>query len=121
MKKGKCICSSSGFIHLDFIKLSIIEFYEPARAGEVEGHVSRAGRHLVSAVLHYAASGCFQHLVGRGRHKPMPARTLVLYPDEYLHHELLASLRLTATYGVHVLEILASSWTISPVIAHHRP
>lgn len=34
-------------------------FYEPAGTREVERHISCAGRHLVAAVLHYAASGRF--------------------------------------------------------------
>lgn len=104
---------------MDFIELSTSEFYEPARAREIEGHVSRAGCHLVSAILHYAVSGRFQHFVGRGRHKSVSARTFVLYSDEYLYHEFFA-LRLTGTYDVHVLVVLASRY-VTPMIAHQRP
>jgi len=106
---------------MNFIKPSVIEFCEPAGTRKVERHISCAGRHLVSTVLHYTVSGSFQYLIGRGRHKSMSARTLIFHPNEYLHYELFAPFRLTTTYGVHVLEILASSWTITSMIAHQRP
>lgn len=105
-------------MYMDF-KSSTIEFYEPARASEIERHVSRARSNLVSAVLHYAVSGRFQHLVGRGRHKSVSARTFVLHSDEYLYHEFFA-LRLTSTYDVHVLVVLASRY-VTAMIAHQRP
>lgn len=92
---------------MDFIGSNTIEFDEPARAREIERHVSRARRYFVTAVLHYAVSGRFQHLVGRGCHKPVSARTFVLHTDEYLYYEFFA-FRFTGTYDVHVLEILAS-------------
>lgn len=96
----------------------------PARAGKVKGHVSRVGRHFISAILYYSVSGRLQHFVRRGRHESVSARTLVLHADEYLHHKFLAALRFATANVVHVLEILASPRTIasvSPVVAHRRP